>query len=43
MSDRQETLEAWQEDYNYQRPHSALGNLKPMELAEKMNIDKLAA
>ncbi len=38
-----ETLEAWQEDYNIHRPLSALGNLTPMEFAEKMSMDKLAA
>ena len=43
LAEARETLEAWQEDYNYQRPHSALGNLTPMEFAEKMNMDKLAA
>ncbi|MFT5001099.1 MAG: putative transposase, partial [Planctomycetota bacterium] len=37
------TLEAWQEDYNWYRPHSALLNLTPMEFAEKMSVDKLAA
>ena len=43
LAEARETLEAWQEDYNYQRPHSALGNLTPMEFAAKMNMDKLAA
>lgn len=43
LAEDRETLEAWQEDYNYQRPRSALRNLTPMEFAEKMNIDKLAA
>lgn len=37
------TLEIWQEDYNTQRPHSALGNLTPREFAEKRMMDKLAA
>ncbi len=37
------TLEAWQEDYNTHRPHSALGNLMPREFAEKRTMDKLAA
>ncbi len=43
LSDARETLELWQHDYNYQRPHSALGNLTPMEFAEKKTMDKLAA
>ncbi len=43
LAEAPEALEAWQESYNYQRPHSALGNLTPMEFAEKMNMDKLAA
>ena len=43
LAEARETLEAWQEDYNYQRPHSALGNLTPKEFAEKTNMDKLAA
>jgi len=43
LADAKGTLEAWQEDYNTHRPHSALGNLTPLEFAEKMNMDKLAA
>ena len=43
LSDARETLEAWQEDYNINRPHSALGNLTPREFAEKTHMDKLAA
>lgn len=43
LAEARETLEAWQEDYNWYRPHSALGNLTPMEFAEKMSMDKLAA
>ena len=27
-----ETMEEWQQDYNWRRPHSALGNLSPMAL-----------
>ena len=37
------TLEEWQDDYNRYRPHSALGNLTPMEFAEKRSMDKQAA
>jgi len=43
LADAKETLDAWQEDYNRYRPHSSLGNLTPMEFAEKMSMDKLAA
>lgn len=43
LSDAREVLECWQHDYNHQRPHSALGNLTPMEFAEKKTMDKLAA
>lgn len=43
LAEARETLEAWQEDYNNQRPHSALGNLTPREFAEKTMMDKLAA
>ena len=31
LRDARKTLEEWQEDYNWRRPHSALGNLTPME------------
>ncbi len=43
LAEARETLEAWQEDYNWYRPHSALGNMTPREFAEKMSMDKLAA
>jgi len=43
LADASETLQAWQEDYDAHRPHSALGNLTPMEFAEKTTMDKLAA
>ena len=43
LSDAREVLEYWQHDYNHQRPHSALGNLTPIEFAEKNTMDKLAA
>jgi putative transposase len=43
LADAKETLEAWQEDYNHHRPHSSLGTLTPMEFAQKMSMDKLAA
>ncbi len=43
LVEAQQTLEAWKEDYNTHRPHSALGNLTQQEFAEKMTMDKLAA
>jgi putative transposase len=43
LAEAKETLEAWQEDYNQYRPHSALRNQTPMEFAENMSMDKLAA
>ncbi len=38
-----ETLEAWQEVYNTDRPHSALNNMTRIEFAKKMKMDNLAA
>ena len=43
LADAQEALQAWREDYSNHRPHSSLGNLTPMEFAEKTSMDKLAA
>ncbi len=43
LGDARETLEEWQEDYNWHRPHSALGNLTPMEFLQRMTMDKMAA
>ena len=37
------TLEEWQEDYTWRRPHSALGNLTPMEFSQRKATDKMAA
>ena len=36
-------LVAWKEDYNQERPHSALGNIPPAEFAEKIRIEERAA
>ena len=36
-------LEIWKEDYNSERPHSALGNIPPSEFAKKLAVDKWAA
>ena len=43
LGDARETLEEWREDYNWQRPHSALGNLTPMEFLQRKTMDKMAA
>lgn len=43
LAEAKETLKYWKDDYNQERPHSALGNLTPLEFAEKINMDKLAA
>lgn len=43
LQDARQTLEEWQEDYNWCRPHSALGNLIPIELLRRRAIDKIAA
>lgn len=43
LSEAKKKLKEWKEDYNHQRPHSALGNLTPQEFAEKKTLDKLAA
>ena len=36
-------IAAWKEDYNDQRPHSALGNIPPAEYAMKIRLGKQAA
>lgn len=41
--DARRTLDEWQEDYNWRRPHSALANLTPMEFLQRKTIDKMAA
>lgn len=43
LRDARKTLEEWQEDYNWRRPHSALGNLTPMEFLQRKAMDKMAA
>ena len=43
LHDAPQTLEEWQEDYNWRRPHSALGNLTPMEFLQRKAMDKMAA
>ena len=48
LRDARRTLEDWQQDYNWHRPHSALGNLTPMEflqikVPDGQRMDKMAA
>jgi hypothetical protein len=43
LRDARKTLEEWQEDYNWRRPHSALSNLTPMEFLQRKAMDKMAA
>jgi transposase InsO family protein len=43
LRDARKALEEWQEDYNWRRPHSALGNLTPMEFLQRKAMDKMAA
>nr|WP_239479949.1 IS3 family transposase [Actibacterium sp. 188UL27-1] len=43
LGEARKTLEEWQEDYNWRRPHSALGNLTPMEFLQRRAMDKMAA
>lgn len=37
------SIRSWTEDYNRQRPHSALGNITPAEFAIKSTLEKQAA
>jgi putative transposase len=39
LAQARETLAGWQQDYNWHRPHSALGNLTPLEFAQRMTMD----
>lgn len=43
LTDARTQIVAWKEDYNRNRPHSALGNIPPAEFAMKMRLEKLAA
>jgi putative transposase len=35
LEDAREKIEEWRQDYNENRPHSSLGNISPVEYAEK--------
>ncbi|NOD65828.1 transposase [Ruegeria sp. HKCCD6109] len=43
LDEAREVLEAWKDDYNTHRPHSARENLTPKGFAAKRNMHKLAA
>ena len=43
LSEARALIATWKEDYNSQRPHSALGNIPPAEFAMKIRPEKLAA
>lgn len=43
LAEARAAIQLWKEDYNQQRPHSALGNITPAEFASKMALEKMAA
>jgi putative transposase len=43
LAEARSAITGWKEDYNQNRPHSALGNIPPAEFAMKMALEKLAA
>lgn len=43
LSEARSAITSWKEDYNHQRPHSALGNMSPAEFAMKSTLEKQAA
>lgn len=43
LSEARSELAIWKEDYNRQRPHSALGNITPAEFASKIALENRAA
>jgi len=43
LHDARKTLEIWQDDDNWRRPHSALENQTPMEFLQARAMDKMAA
>jgi putative transposase len=42
LRDARKSLERWQDDYNWRKPHSALANLTLMEFLQRKAIDKMA-
>jgi putative transposase len=43
LEDARRTLETWRQDYNRNRPHSALGNLTPEEFANQSRVRQTEA
>jgi putative transposase len=43
LADARIEISKWKEDYNHERPHSALGNIPPAEFAMKQALDEKAA
>ena len=41
LDDAKEKVESWRDDYNKERPHSALNNLTPEEFAARKTLGKL--
>ena len=39
LDDAREKVESWRNDYNHERPHSALGNLAPSEFASTGQVN----
>ncbi len=35
LSEARQIIEKWREEYNHERPHSSLGDLTPMQFAER--------
>lgn len=43
LADARTQIATWKEDYNHQRPHSALGNIPPAEFAMKIRLEMMPA
>lgn len=43
LTEARSAIADWKEDYNNHRPHSALGNIPPVEFAMKIRLEKQAA
>lgn len=43
LAEARSAINSWKEDFNYRRPHSALGNMTPDEFAMKSTLEKQAA